>query len=170
MPPPEKIYLQWHGDADPADYPDGSEPRGDDVTWCRDKIFDHDIAYVRADKLAALEAERDQLRAENAELQNELTKGIHTCGPTCRKTPRCAEMADLREELVDTKAALFSAEMRAQSAEKPNCKTCDHYIPPLSFAGEPACEFANTESVLVCVNGDAYIGTDPVRLYETGGG
>lgn len=106
------------------------------------------------------------LRAENAELQHELTKGIHTCGPKCRKTARCTEMADLREELVDTKAALFSAEMRAQSAEKPNCKTCDHYIPPLSFAGEPACEFANTESVLVCIKGDAYIPADPVRLYE----
>ena len=41
------------------------------------------------------------LRAENAELQHELTKGIHTCGPTCRKTPRCAEMADLRAELAE---------------------------------------------------------------------
>jgi len=115
---------------------------------------------------AASEIER--LREENRELQNELVSGIHTCGPKCRKTARCTEMADLREELVDTKAALFSAEMRAQSAEKPNCKTCDHYIPPLSFAGEPACEFSNTESILVCINGDAYIAADPVRLYETG--
>lgn len=44
------------------------------------------------------------LRAENAELQHELTKGIHTCGPTCRKTPRCAEMADLRAELAECRA------------------------------------------------------------------
>ena len=52
--------------------------------------------------------------------------------------------------------------------QRPDCRTCVHYIPPLSFAGEPACEFANTESVLVCSNGDAYIPADPVRLYERG--
>lgn len=68
MPAPEKIYLQWHGDADPADYPD-DEPRGDDVTWCRDKIFDHDIAYVRAGNLATLEAERENLMLRISELQ-----------------------------------------------------------------------------------------------------
>lgn len=32
------------------------------------------------------------------ELENELVAGVHTCSPTCRKTPRCAELADLREE------------------------------------------------------------------------
>jgi hypothetical protein len=66
-----------------------------------------------------------------------------------------------------TECERLRAELAARDT-KPDCRTCDHYIPPLSFAGEPACEFANTESVLVCVNGDAYIGTDPVRLYETG--
>jgi hypothetical protein len=33
-----------------------------------------------------------------AELENELAAGVHTCSPTCRKTHRCAELADLREE------------------------------------------------------------------------
>ena len=135
----------------------------DEIEKLRDWIKERDEMW------GEYQAEITRLRAENTELQQELTKGIHTCGSTCRKTARCAEMADLREELVDTKAALFSAEMRAKSAEKPDCLTCVHYIPPLSFAGEPACEFANTESVLVCSNGDAYIPADPVRLYETGG-
>ena len=48
--------------------------------------------------------EIERMRAENAELQNELTKGIHTCGLTCRKTPRCAEMADLRAELAELRS------------------------------------------------------------------
>ena len=52
-------------------------------------------------RIPELISEIKRLRAENAELKNELTKGIHTCGPTCRKTPRCAEMADLRAELAE---------------------------------------------------------------------
>lgn len=33
-----------------------------------------------------------------AELENELAAGVHTCSPTCRKTPACAARADLHEE------------------------------------------------------------------------
>lgn len=58
-------------------------------------------ALERDNVRAAYITQIDRLRAENAELQHELTKGIHTCGPTCRKTPRCAEMADLRAELAE---------------------------------------------------------------------
>ncbi len=57
MSAPKKIYLQWHGDADPADYPDGPDPDQSDVTWCADKIFEHDIEYVRVDELDRLRAE-----------------------------------------------------------------------------------------------------------------
>jgi len=65
----------------------------------------HDIErHIAIASEYATECER--LRAENAKLQQELTKGIHTCGPTCRKTPRCAEMADLRAELAACAAAL----------------------------------------------------------------
>ena len=32
------------------------------------------------------------------ELETELAAGVHTCGPTCRKTPRCKERADLLVE------------------------------------------------------------------------
>lgn len=59
---PDRIWLQYHGDADPADYPDGPEPSPDEVTWCWEPIWEHDIEYVRADHIEALEAERDGLR------------------------------------------------------------------------------------------------------------
>lgn len=52
---PERIWLQWHGDADP-EIEDGEVSEGD-VSWCRDKIFTHDIEYIRADLAdAALKA------------------------------------------------------------------------------------------------------------------
>lgn len=41
---PNKIWLQWHGDGNP-DEP--GEPDPADVTWCQDKINEHDIEYVR---------------------------------------------------------------------------------------------------------------------------
>ena len=49
--PPEKIYLQWHGDGEPDDLGEVSEH---DVTWCRNKIFNHDIEYVSASEIARL--------------------------------------------------------------------------------------------------------------------
>ena len=58
---------------------------------------------------------------------------------------------------------------KMSAAERsPDCRTCSRYLPPLSFAGDPACELVS--SVIVCINGDAYVPADPVRLYETGGG
>ena len=108
MSAPKKIYLQWHGDADPADYPDGPDPDQSDVTWCADKIFEHDIEYVRVDEL-------DRLRAELA-----------------------------------TRDA------------KPDCRTCDHCSP------DYVCRLTRQISPIVCINGDAYIETSPVRLYEMG--
>lgn len=58
MGAPDRIYLQWHGDADPADYPNGPDPSLDDVTWCADKIYEHDIEYVPANEVTRL---RDEL-------------------------------------------------------------------------------------------------------------
>lgn len=46
---PNPLWLQWYGDGDPEI--DG-EPEGDnDVTWCRDKIFDRDVEYVPATRI-----------------------------------------------------------------------------------------------------------------------
>jgi hypothetical protein len=52
--PPERIWLQWYGDGSPDDIGDVSVA---DVTWERDKIFEHDIEYVRADTLSQPDAE-----------------------------------------------------------------------------------------------------------------
>lgn len=46
--PPETIYLQYHGDGEPDD----GLVRDADVTWCRDKIFEYDVEYVRAERSA----------------------------------------------------------------------------------------------------------------------
>jgi hypothetical protein len=45
-----------------------------------------------------VQKEIERLRNRAYDLDNELAAGVHTCGPTCRKTPVCAERADLREE------------------------------------------------------------------------
>lgn len=62
----------------------------------------------------------DRLRAENAKLQQEIAKGIHTCGPTCRKTARCAEMADLRAELAACSAVIEAARCIRHWHDAPN--------------------------------------------------
>ena len=49
---PSSIYLQWHGDAEPSEFYDGPEPT--DVTWAREKIWDHDVKYIRADMVEKL--------------------------------------------------------------------------------------------------------------------
>jgi hypothetical protein len=46
--PPDRIWLQWYGNADP-EFETG-EINVDDVSWCLDKIFEHDIEYVRANQ------------------------------------------------------------------------------------------------------------------------
>jgi hypothetical protein len=53
MKPPDRIYLQWHGDGDPDD---GDDVSPDDVTWCPDRVHETDVEYVRVD--AAGNAER----------------------------------------------------------------------------------------------------------------
>jgi len=45
---PLNLWLQWHGDGNPED--DG-EVCESEVTWCREKIFDHDVEYVHADEI-----------------------------------------------------------------------------------------------------------------------
>ena len=48
METPEKIYLQWP-DQEP---PEGSsEIDPEYITWCQDRIEDHDVEYVRKDLL-----------------------------------------------------------------------------------------------------------------------
>jgi hypothetical protein len=49
---PEKIYLQVCGDCNANDCENCKfEDLEDNVTWCKDKIFDKDIEYIRTDAL-----------------------------------------------------------------------------------------------------------------------
>jgi len=57
---PDMIWLQWHGDSDESEIGPVNE---DEVTHCRDKVFDRDIGYVRADL-------HDDLRATLKEIYN----------------------------------------------------------------------------------------------------
>ena len=54
---PERIFLQWYGD---ATHPDPSKGRGE-VTWCKESVFEHDVEYVRVDRLEELEAVVEKL-------------------------------------------------------------------------------------------------------------
>jgi hypothetical protein len=50
MEAPEKIYLQVCGDCNANDCKNCKfEDLEDNVTWCKDKIFDKDIEYTRTD-------------------------------------------------------------------------------------------------------------------------
>jgi hypothetical protein len=53
--PHERIWLQYHDeDGEPNDY-------GESVTWCKDKINDTDVEYVRADAAVAQSKEIREL-------------------------------------------------------------------------------------------------------------
>lgn len=43
---PERLWLQWYGDAEESD-PDDVVIGEDDVSWCTEQVFDGDIEYVR---------------------------------------------------------------------------------------------------------------------------
>jgi hypothetical protein len=50
---PTRIYLQWHGDAEPHKLDDATiDPN--DVSWCVNRIFAGDVEYVRADIAAEM--------------------------------------------------------------------------------------------------------------------
>jgi len=57
---PNKIFLQWHGEGDPQD---PRSPSQGDVTWSKDKVFEHDIEYVKAPEIQRLEARVGELEA-----------------------------------------------------------------------------------------------------------
>ena len=50
MKAPEKIYLQVCGDCPQTDCDNCKfEDLEDNITWCKDKIFEKDIEYIRKD-------------------------------------------------------------------------------------------------------------------------
>ena len=67
--PPERIWLQWHGDADPEI--ESGPVSVADVTWEREQIFKHDVEYVRAD-LPRAAADDEWLSIETAPINERI--------------------------------------------------------------------------------------------------
>lgn len=123
MTAPDRIWLQYHGDEDPAHWPDGPEPDLAEVTWCWEPIYEHDICYVRADMLAetgtgysqqtmdAVARERDQLKARLRSVAQLLIAEFGAGGPmdaeqAAQKAVEQvaqlkAKVAELERELLD---------------------------------------------------------------------
>jgi len=59
---PSSIYLQWYGDDEPSDFDDGTEPA--DVTWAQEKVWDHDVRYVRWDLVERLLSDVMRIHAD----------------------------------------------------------------------------------------------------------
>ena len=54
---PERIWLQYHGDASPEELEgDDRTPDLSDVSWCVEQMFDLDIEYVRVEEIQRLRA------------------------------------------------------------------------------------------------------------------
>lgn len=71
---PEKVWIQWYGDGDPTDPLD---PMTDeDVTWCVDKINEHDVCYVTEESavLALAKGYRQGFAAAGEAIAKELGK------------------------------------------------------------------------------------------------
>ena len=83
---PLDLWLQWHGDGTPED--DG-EVCEIEVTWSREKIFDHDVEYVHADEIR---------RALMGHRHSELWGGKGLIAATMR----CVDAIGMIEELVTT--------------------------------------------------------------------
>lgn len=75
---PERIWLQYHGDADPADYPEDQYPDDSEVSWCYEPIFEHDIEYVTVDYHQKKMDEYAQQYKEMLETQNALAEAEAT--------------------------------------------------------------------------------------------
>ena len=85
----------------------------------------------------------------------------HDCDPEITphengKWVRWGDVERLRAELAERKATT--------PAPKPDCRTCAHVYTDMESYG---CKRSTT--IIVCIKGDGYVPSLPVRLYETGG-
>ena len=64
---PDRIWLQYHGDADPAFCPSDDYPDASEVSWWMEPIFKDDIEYISLDlhrkEIKELEDKIDWLEA-----------------------------------------------------------------------------------------------------------
>jgi hypothetical protein len=87
METPEKIYLQW---------PDQEPPEGSSeidpayITWCQDRIEDHDVKYVRSDLIESALAENKRLRdALLRQIEHDKYVSYERC-PDCDYPTKCS--------------------------------------------------------------------------------
>lgn len=103
----------------------------------------------------ALAAEVERLRAELATFR-EAVGMLTTLAPHMEIDP-CDPLGTAQQIVATVRAELATRDA------KPDCRTCDHCSP------DYVCRLTRQISPIVCINGDAYIETSPVRLYEMGG-
>lgn len=80
-------------------------------------------------EIEARDAEIERLTARVLELENELVAGVHTCGPTCRKTRACAERTRLREENAELRNAIVACLVYWLGGDSPD--DCPHTVAKL---------------------------------------
>ncbi len=72
---PERIWLQLNGEENPDDYDDPYVDCSMDISWCWEKIYDHDVMYIRADNLQdEVKLAIQLLEVENNTMRNTLEK------------------------------------------------------------------------------------------------
>lgn len=84
--PPERIWLQWHGDNDDPDFDEPNQVM-DEVTWHRDRVFEHDVEYVAASRIESLEAEIERLKIPQhgyEEMSAKYARNIEECAAKVR--------------------------------------------------------------------------------------
>lgn len=76
--PYERIYLQYYGGEEPSEGP------AMEVSWCDDKIYAHDVEYVRLESVVKLIEERAKdfeglpvTEMELTRLAREIRDGAH---------------------------------------------------------------------------------------------
>jgi regulator of replication initiation timing len=90
------------------------------------------------------------LAAEVERLRHDIERHVEIA---CELATECER---LRAELAERKATT--------PAPKSDCRTCDRYA---HYRSGHFCRLCTRTGVLVCINGDHYVATSPVRLYET---
>ena len=95
---PEKIYLQVCGDCNANDCENCKfEDLEDNVTWCKDKIFDNDIEYTRTD--AFIRKIEDYLKSQLYDyLKSQLYDWVSITNPDQRSCANVISKEDFIED------------------------------------------------------------------------
>ena len=79
--PPDRLWLQWDGDVEhPGD--EMRDPYLNEVTWSKDRVYKHDIEYVRAESPSRACGESPALR-KAVEALREIFAILGPEGATC---------------------------------------------------------------------------------------